>query len=653
MASLIGSYSLFFGLGCSLLVVIFSLKDLKNLNNLDNKILSLIFLQFFLVVLSFFGLIISFVNSDFSNLTVFNHSHTTKPLFYKISGTWGNHEGSLLLWLLVLTLFIFIFLLKTKNLSKNYRILTLLFQQIIIVGFFIFLLSSSNPFNFIFPTPKEGLGLNPILQDPALAIHPPVLYLGYVGSSIIFSSSLSATVLKGVNKEWATHIKSWVFISWIFLTLGILLGSIWAYYELGWGGFWFWDPVENSSLMPWLAATALLHSLNVLLKRNFLKSWTLLLALFAFTFSLIGTFIVRSGIIASVHAFAVDPERGIYLLLIILFLFSFAFVLYIYRFKNFSGNAVFGIYSRESGLIFNNLLLTVSALVIFLGTIWPFIIEVFLGEQISVGPPYFNLSLAPFAFIMGIFLPLGASIKWKRDFVLPSIHRLQIAFYISVATAAVIVFIFKNPSFLLFTGGALCVWIIIGSITDLRSRFKNINLPSKMSSSITFILTRTEFGKNISHMGVGLLIFGIAAVSTLEKEIIKEVQVGDRFILEGYEITFNGVKREARSNYISDVASLSINGEAGTFALFPEKRFYSSQETVTSEVAIKKYISQDVYAVLGDFRKPKDSSENYWVLRIYIKPFINFIWFGSFFVALGGFISLFTKKRNFSKNVEI
>ena len=607
----------------------------------------------FLVLMGLLSILFAFIRSDFSLMLVAQHSHSLKPMLYKITGLWGNHEGSMMLWVFIMSLFsLLLFLLRHQYPVKFFSYL-LISQSIIVSAFLYYLIFASNPFVRILTPPPDGLGLNPVLQDPALAFHPPMLYLGYVGLCISYSFAVAGMIEGKVDSRWASWVRPWTLVSWIFLTIGISLGSWWAYYELGWGGFWFWDPVENSSLMPWLAATALLHSLNVLLKRNFLKSWTLLLALFAFTFSLIGTFIVRSGIIASVHAFAVDPERGIYLLLIILLLFSFAFVLYIYRFKNFSGNAVFGIYSRESGLIFNNLLLTVSALVIFLGTIWPFIIEVFLGEQISVGPPYFNLSLAPFAFIMGIFLPLGASIKWRRDFILPSIHRLQIAFYISVATAAVIVFIFKNPSFLLFTGGALCVWIIIGSITDLRSRFKNINLPSKMSSSITFILTRTEFGKNISHMGVGLLIFGIAAVSTLEKEIIKEVQVGDRFILEGYEITFNGVKREARSNYISDVASLSINGEAGTFALFPEKRFYSSQETVTSEVAIKKYISQDVYAVLGDFRKPNDSGENYWVLRIYIKPFISFIWFGSFFVVLGGFISLFTKKRNFSKNVEI
>ena len=323
MASLIGSYSLFFGLGCSLLVVIFSLKDLKNLNNLDNKILSLTFLQLLLVVLSFFGLIISFVNSDFSNLTVFNHSHTTKPLFYKISGTWGNHEGSLLLWLLVLTLFIFLFLIRSKKEPKKYRILTILFQQVIIIGFFIFLIKTSNPFDYIYPVPKEGLGLNPILQDPALAFHPPILYLGYVGTSIIFSSVLAASVSNYITKEWAKHIKQWVIISWIFLSLGILLGSIWAYYELGWGGFWFWDPVENISLMPWLALTTLLHCILVLEKKSILTSWVIILSIATFTLSMSGTFLVRSGILNSVHTFANDPERGLFILI---FLFTLIFL---------------------------------------------------------------------------------------------------------------------------------------------------------------------------------------------------------------------------------------------------------------------------------------------------------------------------------------
>ncbi len=317
--SLIGYYSLIIGLIIGLSLFYFSYKNFNNSNNLDTKILSLTFLQLFFVVISFLCLILSFIISDFSNETVFNNSHSTKPLFYKISGTWGNHEGSLLLWLLVLTLFIFLFLIRTKNQSKKYKILTLVFQQIIIVGFFLFLIKTSNPFNYIFPIPTEGLGLNPILQDPALAIHPPILYLGYVGSSIIFSSVLAATSLKIISPSWASHIKKWVLVSWIFLTLGILLGSIWAYYELGWGGFWFWDPVENVSLMPWFALTTLLHCILVLEKKSILTSWVIILSIATFTLSMCGTFLVRSGILNSVHTFANDPERGLFILI---FLFS-------------------------------------------------------------------------------------------------------------------------------------------------------------------------------------------------------------------------------------------------------------------------------------------------------------------------------------------
>ena len=319
MASLIGYYSLLFGLCFSFLIIVFSINNLRNINIFDNKLVTLTFLQFFFVIVSFLGLIISFIISDFSNETVYNHSHTTKPLFYKISGSWGNHEGSLLLWLLVLTLFIFLFLLKSKEQNKQYRILTLLFQQIIIIGFFFFVIKTSNPFNYIFPIPNEGLGLNPILQDPALAIHPPILYLGYVGSSIIFSSTLAATSVNYISKEWANHIKQWILISWVFLTLGILLGSIWAYYELGWGGFWFWDPVENVSLMPWLALTTLLHCILLLEKKLALRSWVIILSISTFALSMCGTFLVRSGILNSVHTFANDPERGLFILIFLFF----------------------------------------------------------------------------------------------------------------------------------------------------------------------------------------------------------------------------------------------------------------------------------------------------------------------------------------------
>ena len=332
--SLIGYYSLIIGLIIGLSLFYFSYKNFNNSNILDAKLLSFTFLQLFFVVISFLCLIFSFVVSDFSNETVFNNSHTTKPLFYKISGTWGNHEGSLLLWLLVLTLFIFLFLVRTKNQPVKYKILTLVFQQIIIVGFFLFLIKTSNPFNYIFPIPTEGLGLNPILQDPALAIHPPVLYLGYVGSSIIFSSVLAATSLTIISTSWASHIKKWILISWIFLTLGILLGSIWAYYELGWGGFWFWDPVENVSLMPWLALTTLLHCILVLEKKSILTSWVIILSIATFTLSMCGTFLVRSGILNSVHTFANDPERGLFILVFLFILIFLSILIFFFFHKD-------------------------------------------------------------------------------------------------------------------------------------------------------------------------------------------------------------------------------------------------------------------------------------------------------------------------------
>jgi cytochrome c-type biogenesis protein CcmF len=370
--SSIGYYSLIFGLCVSLPIFFFAIKNFKNNEVLDSKIIGFSFIQLILVVVSFLGLIISFVISDFSNETVYNNSHTTKPLFYKISGTWGNHEGSLLLWLLVLSLFIFIFLLKSKKLLKNYRILTVLFQQVIIIGFFIFLLDSSNPFNHVFPTPTEGLGLNPILQDPALAIHPPMLYLGYVGSSIIFSSVLAATSLNYISNTWATHIKQWVLISWIFLTLGILLGSIWAYYELGWGGFWFWDPVENVSLMPWLALTTLLHCVLVLEKRSVLKSWVIILSITTFTLSMCGTFLVRSGILNSVHTFANDPERGLFILsFLFVLIFISLFVFFVFHKSDKEEIISFSLFSKETSILINNWLMMYFLSVVLIGTVYP------------------------------------------------------------------------------------------------------------------------------------------------------------------------------------------------------------------------------------------------------------------------------------------
>ena len=389
--SVIGNYSLVLGLFFGLVLFYYSAKNFRNSEVLDTKILSFTFLQFFLVVISFLCLVLSFVVSDFSNETVFNNSHTTKPIFYKIAGTWGNHEGSLLLWLLVLTLFILIFLIRTKNQPVKYRVLTLVFQQIIIIGFFIFLIKTSNPFNHIYSIPTEGLGLNPILQDPALAIHPPILYLGYVGSSIIFSSVLAATTLNLVSKKWASHIKKWVLGSWIFLTLGILLGSIWAYYELGWGGFWFWDPVENVSLMPWLALTTLLHCILVLEKKLILTSWVIILSISTFALSMSGTFLVRSGILNSVHTFANDPERGLFILI---FLFSLIFLsLFIFFFfhkTSKDNSSSFFWLSKETAIIMNNWFMMYFLSVVLIGTIYPIFLDVLSSQKISVGPPFYH-----------------------------------------------------------------------------------------------------------------------------------------------------------------------------------------------------------------------------------------------------------------------
>ena len=370
MLNLIGNYSLIFALFISLLLLFFCFKNFKINNNLHFNIFALSSLQFFLICISFLALVFAFIVSDFSNLAVYYNSHTSKPLFYKISGSWGNHEGSLLLWLLVLSLFSLIFFIKSEKLLNSFRYLTVFFQQIIIIGFIVFIIFTSNPFQLILPIPNEGLGLNPILQDPALAIHPPILYLGYVGSSIIFSSSLAALVCKYVNKEWAKDIKKWTLISWIFLTIGIMLGSIWAYYELGWGGFWFWDPVENVSLMPWFCLTALLHCTSVLEKRENLKSWTIILALCTFTLSMSGTFLVRSGILNSIHTFANDPERGIYILIFLTILILISLII-VFRYNDFDSPTKSFLISKETAIVVNNWFMMYFLAVVLIGTVYP------------------------------------------------------------------------------------------------------------------------------------------------------------------------------------------------------------------------------------------------------------------------------------------
>ena len=621
--SSIGYYALILGLGISLILVYFSIKNFQNSSTLNTKILSFTFLQFFLVVISFACLIISFVLSDFSNETVFNNSHTTKPLFYKIAGTWGNHEGSLLLWLLVLTLFILIFFLKTKNQPLKYKLLTLIFQQIIIIGFFLFLIQTSNPFNFIFPTPEEGMGLNPILQDPALAIHPPILYLGYVGSSIIFSSALAATYLNLVSKVWASHIKKWIIASWVFLTLGILLGSIWAYYELGWGGFWFWDPVENVSLMPWLALTTLLHCIIVLEKKQVLTSWVIILSISTFTLSMCGTFLVRSGILNSVHTFANDPERGLFILV---FLFSLIFIsLFIFFLFHKSSpnnsNSFFWL-SKETSIIINNWFMMYFLSVVLIGTIYPIFLEVLSSQKISVGPPFYHKLIIPFLIPFLVAMAIGPKLKWIKSNIVDKFY-LVLFFAISIVLSFLIVKKFSTNLLIntILVSSALYLFFI--TLRDfLIRKYSNIS-------------------QNIAHFGFSLFILSILLNNLFSSEIITNLKVGETFTSSKTKIVFKSINQKQEKNYKSIIANFSIENINETIQdLSPELRIYNQPNIVTSEADIKTTLLSDKFIVINIVQ-----NQDYFNVRYQVKPFMLWIWISVILISFGGLLSFFKREH--------
>jgi cytochrome c-type biogenesis protein CcmF len=620
--SVIGNYSLFLGLFFGLVLFYFSVINFRNSKVLDTKILSFTFLQFFLVVISFLCLVLSFVVSDFSNETVFNNSHTTKPIFYKIAGTWGNHEGSLLLWLLVLTLFILIFLVKTKNQPIKYRILTLVFQQIIIVGFFVFLIKTSNPFNHIYPAPIEGLGLNPILQDPALVIHPPILYLGYVGSSIIFSSALAATSLNLVSKTWASHIKKWVLISWIFLTLGILLGSIWAYYELGWGGFWFWDPVENVSLMPWLALTTLLHCVLVLEKKLILTSWVIILSISTFALSMSGTFLVRSGILNSVHTFANDPERGLFILI---FLFSLIFLsLFIFFFfHNPSKNNPnsFNLLSKETAIIINNWFMMYFLSVVLIGTIYPIFLDVLSSQKISVGPPFYHKLIIPFLIPFLLIMAIGPKLKWIKSNLEGKINLITLLL-VSILLSILIVKNFSND-FLINT-------ILISSAFYLFF----------ITLRDFFIKGFKNLAQNIAHFGFSLLILSILFNNLFSTETITNLKVGETFENTKTKIIFENISQKEEKNYKSIIAKFIIqDSEDKVDNLSPELRIYNQPNIVTSEADIKTTLLSDKFIVINLL--PNQEIFN---VRYQVKPFMLWIWISVILISVGGLISFLKKE---------
>ncbi len=621
MFTQIGYYLLIFSLILSLYLNFFSLVNYKK--NLTNfyQVLTLLSLQLFFVISIFAALVISFVNSDFSNITVYNNSHSTKPLFYKISGTWGNHEGSLLLWLMVLTLSVFLFGIKSKKFSINFRLITIFFQQLIISGFLIFIIFTSNPFISVIPIPIEGLGLNPILQDPALAIHPPILYVGYVGTSIIFSLSLAGVLENNINKEWAAYTKIWILISWIFLTIGILLGSIWAYYELGWGGFWFWDPVENISLMPWFCLTALLHTIIVLEKRSVLQSWTIILSIASFTLSISGTFLVRSGILNSIHTFANDPSRGIFILIYLFLLVSLALFIYFIYFENEKKKEE-GIFliNKETSILINNWFMMYFLAVVLVGTIYPIFLEVISNEKISIGPPFYHKLLIPFLILFIIIMILETKLKWiKTD--LKKIKKNGLISFILLAIFCLILIEYLGSN------------LIIASIL-LASAFLLIVL-----TILDIIKNKIFISQKISHFGFSLLILSILLNNIYSKEISSNMKVGEEINFIDKKIKFLSLKATEKKNFKSVTGKFQIVDEKNRIKFFyPEIRIYNQPNIVTSEADIITNIFTDNFLVFNII-----NDDEFFNVRYQYKPFMFLIWISTMLIAIGGMYSLYNR----------
>ncbi|MDE2789009.1 MAG: heme lyase CcmF/NrfE family subunit [Paracoccaceae bacterium] len=594
-------------------------------------------LQFLLVGVAFAGLTAAFVTSDFSVRLVADNSHSLKPLIYRVTGVWGNHEGSMLLWVLILVFYGALVAWFGNNLPLVLRARVLAVQSLIAAAFLAFVLFTSNPFERLSPPPLDGNDLNPLLQDPGLALHPPFLYLGYVGLSLTFSFAVAALIGGRVDAAWARWVRPWALLAWTCLTIGIALGSWWAYYELGWGGWWFWDPVENASLMPWLVATALLHSAIVAERRDTLKSWTVFLALVAFAFSLIGTFIVRSGVLTSVHAFADDPGRGLFILVILTATICGSLILFVWRSDRLVSSSGFAVVSRESGLILNNLLLSVATLVVFLGTIWPLIAELAWDRKLSVGPPFFESAFTPFMVLLIVALPVGATMPWKRGSLTRSLRSLRGIAAIALAIGCLVWVVQTGGPMLAPMGAALSAWLILAAVREIwiRARWPHRR---KLSLSLAALrrLPRSEWGKALAHAGLGVAVFGMSAITAWETEDIRLARPGDSFRIAGHVVHFRNVSRRIGANYLSVTGTFDVVRAGSPVAvLSPEKRTYLVSSTNTTEAAIDVGFWRDLYMVLGDRQ-----DDGRWVVRTYVKPMAVWIWSGVALMAAGGLISL-------------
>ena len=593
-------------------------------------------MQFTFVAVSFLALTICYVTSDFSVATVFENSHSLMPLIYKITSVWGNHEGSMLLWVLILSLFGALVAAFGNNLPAILKAHVLAVQSWIACAFYFFILFTSNPFLRLPQAPFEGRDLNPILQDPGLAIHPPLLYLGYVGFSIAFSFAIAALIEGRIDAAWARWVRPWTLAAWIFLTLGIAMGSYWAYYTLGWGGFWFWDPVENASLMPWLAGTALLHSAVVMEKRNALKIWTILLAILTFSLSLIGTFLVRSGVLTSVHTFATDPTRGVFILAILVLFIGGGLTMFAWRAPMLKQGGLFAPISREGALVFNNLFLTTACLTVFVGTLYPLALEALTGEKISVGAPFFNLTFGPLFVALMFVIPFGPLLAWKRGDLFGVAQRLMTAFAIGIVAAAIAFAVEGGQSILAPFGVGLVLFVMLGALTDLIERTGLFRMPLATVRQRAAGLPRSTWGTAIAHFGIAVSMLGIVCAGTWGTERIVAVKPTQTVSLSGYEFSFDGLVQRPGPNYNALVAKFTVrSGGVPIGIMEPSKRSFSTRGMTTNEAALMSSGLGQLYLSLGD-----TNGDGSIAVRLYYKPMVLLIWLGAVVMMFGGTLSL-------------
>ncbi|XYK81704.1 MAG: heme lyase CcmF/NrfE family subunit [Labrenzia sp.] len=591
---------------------------------------------FFLVLVSFAVLTVAYVASDFSVVNVYENSHSAKPLLFKITGVWGNHEGSMLLWVLILVFFGALVGVFGGNLPDDLRATTLAVQGWISAGFLLFLLATSNPFNRYENPPIEGNDLNPILQDIGLAIHPPLLYVGYVGFSITFSFAVAALILGRTDAAWARWVRPWTLLAWSFLTLGIAMGSYWAYYELGWGGWWFWDPVENASFMPWLAGTALLHSAIVMEKREALKVWTVLLAIFTFSLSLLGAFLVRSGVLTSVHAFATDPSRGVFILGLLCLFIGGSLSLFAWRAPMLKQGGLFAPISREGGLVLNNLFLTAATAAVLVGTLYPLVLDAITGEMISVGEPFFNLTFGPLMVPLLMAVPFGPILAWKRGDLLAASQRLYAAFGLALLMTLFTFWLWGMERVLAPLGVGLAVWVMAGAISEIVTRVKFFEIGPKRGFARLYGLPGSAWGTATAHFGIGVTVLGIVTSSAFQEEQVRTMRPGDTVNVSGYELTFYGAVPRRGPNFVEEVGHFTVR-EGGAFVaeMEPSKRVYTARQMPTTEAAIHTTGFSQVYVSLGERRN--DGAVD---VRAYYKPLITLIWIGCVIMALGAAFSM-------------